>query len=65
MAVLNGLFSRFENLIMALDALGNTYEPNVLDYMKSRLLQEEQRSKMQDGKSYEGCNVFTLFGDCD
>ena len=43
MAVLNGLPTRFEALIVALDALGNEEKIFCLDFVKSRLLQEEQR----------------------
>ena len=47
MAVLMGLPSRFDNLIVALDALGDT-EKFTFDYVKSRLLQEEQRADIRD-----------------
>lgn len=46
MAVLNGLPDRFHSLIVALDALGNEQKDFGLDYVKSRLLQEEQRASM-------------------
>ena len=52
MAVLNGLPSRFESLIVALDALGNEEKTFGLDYVKSRLLQEEQRSNMKSDTSH-------------
>ena len=45
MAVLNGLPDRFDNLISALDALGNEDSAFCLEFVKSRLLQEEQRMK--------------------
>ncbi len=44
MAVLNGLPERFNILISALDALGNENETFSLEFVKSRLLQEEQRN---------------------
>ncbi len=47
MAVLNGLPERFNNLISALDALGNENETFSLELVKSRLLQEEQRINMR------------------
>ena len=47
MAVLNGLPSRFDSLIVALDALGNEDKVFGLDFVKSRLLQEEQRESMK------------------
>lgn len=47
MAVLNGLQSKYENIITALDAVGNDSDCFSLDLVKSRLLQEEQRSKLQ------------------
>ena len=43
MAVANGLPPRFDNLIIALDALGNENIVFGLEFVKSRLLQEEQR----------------------
>lgn len=45
MAVLNGLPDRFDSLICALDALGNDDESFSLDFVKKRVLQEEQRMK--------------------
>ena len=51
MAVLNGLPARFESLIVALDALGNEDEMFSLDFVKSRLLQEEQRAEMKGNNS--------------
>ena len=47
MAVLNGLPSRFDSLIVALDALGNEDKVFGLDFVKSRVLQEEQRENMK------------------
>ena len=47
MAVLNGLPTRFESLIVALDALGNEDKMFTLEFVKSRLLQEEQRAAMK------------------
>ena len=51
MAVLNGLSARFESLIVALDALGNKDEMLSLDFLKSRLLQDEQRAEMKGNNS--------------
>ena len=51
MAVLNGLPTRFEALIVALDALGNEEKIFSLDFVKSRLLQEEQRANMKSSSS--------------
>ena len=48
MAVLNGLPPRYDSLIVALDALGNEDRLFTLDFVKSRLLQEEQRSNMRE-----------------
>lgn len=47
MAVLNGLPDLFDNLISALDALRNEHERFTLDFVKSRVLKEEQRMKMR------------------
>ena len=47
MAVLNGLPPRFDNLIVALGALGNEDKVFGLEFVKSRLLQEEQRECMK------------------
>ncbi len=47
MAVLNGLPERFNNLISALDALGNENETFSLEFVQSLLLQEEQRINMR------------------
>lgn len=51
MAVLNGLPERFNNLISALDALGNEDSTFSLEFVKSRLLQEEQRIRMRENAS--------------
>ena len=48
MAVLNGLPPRYDSLIVALDALGNEDKIFTLDFVKSRLLQEETRANMRD-----------------
>ncbi len=45
MAVLNGLPERLDSLICALDALWNENDTFTLEFVKSRLLQEEQRMK--------------------
>ena len=47
MVVQNGLRARFDSLIVALDVLGNEEEVFGLDFVKSRLLQEEQRESMK------------------
>ena len=47
-AVLNGLPARFENLTVALDALGTDDKMFSLEFVKSPLLQEEQRADMKD-----------------
>ena len=51
MAVLNGLPARFESLIVALEALGSEDKMLSLEFVKSRLLQEEQRAEMKDRPS--------------
>lgn len=48
MAALNGLPSKFKKLIVALDALGNEDEVGSFEFVKSRLLQEEQRANERD-----------------
>ena len=50
MAILNGLPEQYSNLIVALDALGND-QACTIDFVKSRLLQEEQHSKHRLGAS--------------
>jgi hypothetical protein len=47
MALLNGLPDRFNGLISALDALGNEDKIFTFELVKSRLLQEEQRTDMR------------------
>jgi hypothetical protein len=47
MALLNGLPDRFDGLISALDALGNEDKIFTFEFVKSRLLQEEQRADMR------------------
>ena len=44
MTILNGLPQQYSNLIVALDALGSD-ETFTIDFVKSRLLQEEQRKR--------------------
>lgn len=46
MAVLNGLPAKYGNIITALDALGDN-STFTLEFVKSRLLQEEQRNSMR------------------
>ena len=48
MAALNGLPSTYEGLIVALDALGNDDKSFTFELVKSRLLQEEQRSNERE-----------------
>ena len=57
MAVLNGLPSRYDSLTVALDALGNEDRIFSLDFVKSRLLQEEQRSIMRDSEDTSKANA--------
>ena len=45
MAALNGLPARFESLIVALNALGSEDKMFSLEFVESRLLQEEQRGR--------------------
>ncbi len=61
MAVLNGLPERFNSLISALDALGNEDEAFSLDFVKSRLLQEEQRIEMRTRASSTKSETSALF----
>ena len=51
MAVLNGLPDDYDHLISALDALGNEDESFTLEFVKSRILQEEQRMNMRSKAS--------------
>ena len=51
LVVLNGLLARFESLIEALDALGSEDRIFSLEFVKSRLLQEEQRAEMKEKPS--------------
>lgn len=45
MAVMNGLPTGFESLIIAFDALGYKEQILSLDYLKCRLLQEKKTAK--------------------
>ncbi len=47
MAVLNGLPERFDSLICAFDVLENESDTFTLEFVKSRLLREEQRMKVR------------------
>lgn len=47
MAVLSGLPPKLESLIVSLDVLGNKHKLSTLDNPKTRLLQEEQRSRCE------------------
>lgn len=47
MTVLSGLPPRFDNLISALDALGDDLDVCTVEYIKGRLLQEERRSEIR------------------
>ncbi len=60
-AVLNGLLGRFNSLINALDALGNEDEAFSLDFVKSSLLQEEQRIEMRTRASNTKSETSALF----
>lgn len=53
-AALNGLPLSYESLIVALDALGNDNDTFTFDLVKSRLLQEQQRSFQRHPKFNEG-----------
>ncbi len=61
MAVFNGLSERFNSLISALDALGNEDETFSLDFVKSRLLQQEQRMEMRTRASSTKSETSALF----
>ncbi len=61
MTVLNGLPARFNSLISALDAFGNEDEAFSLDFVKSRLLQEEQRIEMRTRASSTKSETSALF----
>lgn len=52
MAVLNGLPKQYDNIITALDALGSESTFS-LEFVKSRLLQEEQRNNIRGAASGE------------
>lgn len=52
MAVLNGLPDRFDSLISALDALGNDDKVFTLDFVKSRVPQEEQRMGKREKENH-------------
>ena len=58
MAILNGLPSSYDNLIVALDALGNEDKLFSVDLVKSRLLQEEQRASMRESGEHSGTALF-------
>ena len=62
MAVLNGLPARFESLIVALDALGSEDKMFSLEFVKTRLLQEEQRAEMKNKTS--SSNKDSAFMNC-
>lgn len=51
MALLNGLPSSYESLIVALDALGSESKVFTFDHVRSRLMQEEQRAELRDQSS--------------
>ena len=63
MTILNGLPEQYSNLIVALDALGND-QAFTIDFVKSRLLQEEQRSKhrLEASKSSTKSGASALVG---
>lgn len=50
MAALNGPPSSFKHLIGALDGLGNDYKLFTFDFVKSQLLEKQQRFEMRAGK---------------
>lgn len=47
-AILNGLLEQYENIITALDALGDDRKCLTLELVKSRLLQKEQRRDVRE-----------------
>lgn len=51
MAMLNGLPDAYDPLISALDAIGGQDEKLEFDYVKSRVIQEEQRSDIRAGQA--------------
>ena len=57
MDVMNSLLSKYDSLIVALDALGNEDRIFTLDFVKSRLLQEEQRFNMRGVDSFSKPNA--------
>lgn len=61
MAILNGLASQFKNIITTLDVSGDNSSVFNLDFIKSRLLQEEQRHDMKSPDA----PVATLFSSND
>ena len=60
MAVLNGLPPHYDSLIVALDALGNEDRLFTLDFVKSRLLQEEQTANMRHSRNVRNKNAALL-----
>lgn len=62
MAILNGLPEQYENIITALDALGDDIKTFTLDLVKSRLLQEEQRRDMRHHVEGHTSSAAALFG---
>lgn len=52
MAVLNGVPSRFETIITALDAIGDDEASLTFDKVPGRVLQEEERFSMRNGSQH-------------
>jgi hypothetical protein len=65
MALLNGRPDRFYGLIGALDALGNEDETFTFEFVKSRLLQEEQSTDMRMHTSIAKSEAAALAVDYD
>ncbi len=66
MAVLNGLAKRFETIITALDAIGDDDPSFTFDKVRSRQLQEENRSAMRSaaGSAVDNTALFNrMSGD--
>jgi len=61
MAVLNGLPTKYEGLIVALDALGNDDTTFSFELVKSRLLQEEQRAEERSKSENRNSDSSALF----
>lgn len=63
MATLNGIPPRFENVIVALDSLGNEKNFFTLEFLQSRLIQMERSSEVRAEKSPKNSNLSVLDND--